>query len=387
MRLLIITNIPTPYRINFFNTLHGVLQQSAGGHLRVLYCAKNEPNRHWDIDLNHQNFEYKILRGIHATIGRLFLHFNPSVIRETLKYKPDVIIYAGSWNMPTLIYSMIYHKMFKSHWKSLFWSEGHDGAVHYTKGIIPHLRVKVLNLFDGFAVPNKRSENFLFSFIKVKSKPIVYLPNTVDVSFYTKPIDWSDEQSLEAKKKYSIPQDSKIFLQIAQVDNRKSAKELVLFWEKVDSRTKQDCVLVLAGDGDLRAELIQYVIDKKINDIFILGHLSKNEVRELLFSSAAFVLLTKNDPNPLTLIEASFAGLPILTTKYAGNCNELVFEGKNGIVLDEIDFLKFENSISKIIGLIETQNKSQFSKRNAEINFDTAIISKNLIEQINLLFK
>lgn len=82
MKLLVVTNIPTPYRIAFFNVLNRALK-NASGELKVLYCANNEPDRHWKIDLNEQNFEYKILKGFHLNIKNLYLHFNLSVIKET----------------------------------------------------------------------------------------------------------------------------------------------------------------------------------------------------------------------------------------------------------------------------------------------------------------
>ena len=164
MRLLVITNIPTPYRIDFFNILFKVLQEN-NSQLKVLYCSRTEPNRHWRIDFDQQLFEYKILKGFHLNLKSLFLHFNPSIVHESKTFRPDVILYAGAWNMPTLVLNLINGKMLKSKWKSVFWSEGHEGAVLHNKGIVPVIRKIVLNLFDGFAVPNQRSEKYLFDFL------------------------------------------------------------------------------------------------------------------------------------------------------------------------------------------------------------------------------
>ena len=49
LRILHITNIPTPYRVNFFNNLNKVLS-SKGIELYVIYCSYSEPNRNWEID-------------------------------------------------------------------------------------------------------------------------------------------------------------------------------------------------------------------------------------------------------------------------------------------------------------------------------------------------
>src|SRR3990167_6602320 len=107
MKLLVVTNIPTPYRIAFFNVLHAQLIK-IGGSLKVLYCSENEPDRHWEINLKEQQFEYEILNGFHQNIKGLYLHFNPSVLQKTKEFQPNYILYAGSWNMPTVMYSLLF---------------------------------------------------------------------------------------------------------------------------------------------------------------------------------------------------------------------------------------------------------------------------------------
>lgn len=119
MKLLVVTNIPTPYRIAFFNVLQTQLLK-IGGNLKVLYCAKNEPDRHWKINLSEQQFEYEILKGFHIHKGGLFLHFNPSILKKTAAFQPDYILYAGSWNMPTVMFSLLFNFFFKKKYKKVF---------------------------------------------------------------------------------------------------------------------------------------------------------------------------------------------------------------------------------------------------------------------------
>jgi glycosyltransferase involved in cell wall biosynthesis len=385
MKLLIITNIPTPYRIVFFNTLFNALEKS-GDKLKVLYCANSEPDRHWDIELNQQEYDYVVLKGVHYYFKNYFIHFNPSVIRETNKFKPDIILYAGSWNMLTLIYNLIYGKCLNKKWKSFFWSEGHEDSVLYNRGIVPKVRNLVMKKFNGFAVPNQRSEDYLFNVLKIKKKPIVMLPNTVDGSFYMKPEVWTEFDSIRVKIKYKLPQNSKLCIQVGQLEDRKSPRELMMFWENISKDIKENYILVLVGEGVLKNELIDYLKIKKISDIYILGSQPKENVRELLFASEIFVLLTKNDPNPLTLIEASFASLPIITTRYAGNCKEIVEEGKNGFVLEKINNVLFVDALTKLKIMSNNGDLGEISRQNAIRNFDINNVSNNLIDQFKFIF-
>ena len=54
-RIVHLTNIPTPYRINFFNELDKYLKIK-NIDLIVIYCAESEPNRNWKIDTSKINF-------------------------------------------------------------------------------------------------------------------------------------------------------------------------------------------------------------------------------------------------------------------------------------------------------------------------------------------
>ncbi|HLO73774.1 MAG TPA: glycosyltransferase family 4 protein [Flavobacterium sp.] len=375
MKLLVITNIPTPYRIAFFN----VLQQQLlfqNGKLKVLYCAENEPDRHWEIDFSDQQFEYEILKGFHATIGGLFLHFNPSILKKTAAFNPDYILYAGSWNMPTVVFSLLFNSVFNTKYKKIFWSEGHDGSILHKSGIVPTIRKFIQNKFDAFAVPNQRSESYLFTNLRLNEKPILILPNTVDGNFFTKPQSWNIENSKEVKSEFNIPNNSKIIIQVSQIEDRKGVVELVSYWQKLQQ--KENYHLVLVGEGSLKNKLIA---ENQSDNIHFLGNQTKENVRKLLFASDVFVLLTKNDPNPLTLIEASFAKLPILTTKFAGNCDEIVV-GENGVVLQEISFATFENAFQKM-KQFSSSKSGEISFQNVKQNFDSEQVARNFMKQLN----
>lgn len=380
MKILVVTNIPTPYRIAFFNVLNKKLKE-VFGELKVLYCANSEPDRHWEIDLKEQNFEYKILKGQHLNIKGLYLHFNSAVLKETKAFNPNYILYAGSWNMPTVMFSVLYNNFFKKPYKKIFWSEGHDGSILHKKGLVPKIRKYIQNKFDVFAVPNSRSEKYLFERLNLDIKPIVILPNTVDGTFFSKPERWTTSDSNKIKEHFNIPIDSKIIIQVSQIEDRKGIIELVSFWNKLNNNQKGNYHLIIVGEGSLKEKMIQKCKDEAIHNVHFSGNQKKEQVRDLLFSSDIFMLLTKNDPNPLTLIEASFAKLPIITTKFAGNCNEIVTKN-NGVVINEIAFEEFENAFVYAKD-ISSNGNGIHSFENASRFFDIELVAENFIYQLN----
>jgi glycosyltransferase involved in cell wall biosynthesis len=90
--------------------------------------------------------------------------------------------------------------------------------------------------------------------------------------------------------------------------------------------------LLFVGEGELRAEF-EGLAAQSAGAIRLLGQLPPEEVRQVLWAADAFVLNTRLDPNPLSAIEASAAGLPIVMSAAAGNITEIVEAPNAGFVI------------------------------------------------------
>ncbi len=77
--------------------------------------------------------------------------------------------------------------------------------------------------------------------------------------------------------------------------------------------------LVLAGDGACRTELARLADDLSIGDaVEFAGHLDPAGVRARMSRATAFVLPSRSEGLPLSLIEAMAAGLPTIATSVGG---------------------------------------------------------------------
>ncbi len=59
-RILLVTNIPTPYRIPLFNELKEQLERKGLG-LKVVFGALGYARRKWAVDMSQCKFEYEVL--------------------------------------------------------------------------------------------------------------------------------------------------------------------------------------------------------------------------------------------------------------------------------------------------------------------------------------
>jgi glycosyltransferase involved in cell wall biosynthesis len=325
MSLVVLTNIPTPYRTAFFDAL-AEESARAGKRFHVLYCAKTEPGRHWPYEPAKMKHAHTVLRGFHPSLTGVHAHLNPGVLAELNLLKPDTLILAGSWNTPTMLVAGL--NIYSPAPRRFFWSEGHaDAALHKT-GLIAWLRRRVYRTFDGFAVPNAKSAEWAIAQAG-SARPVVNLPNAIDAAFFKRP---SSDARSQARQKLGLPVEGRVLVQVSALTERKGVLPLAQAFLGLSETDRAGACLVFVGEGELRADL-EGLAAQSAGSIRLLGQLSPEEVRQVLWAADAFVLNTRLDPNPLSAIEASAAGLPIVMSAAAGNITEIVEAPNAGFVI------------------------------------------------------
>lgn len=327
--LVILTNIPTPYRTAFFDALATEMSR-AGKRLHVLYCAKTEPGRHWPYEPAKMRHAHTVLRGFRAPLSGIHAHLNPGVLAELNRLKPDTLIIGGSWNMPTMLLARL--NTYSPHPRRFFWSEGHADAALHKGGIIAWVRRRIYRNFDGFAVPNAKSGDWALAQAGC-TRPIVTLPNAIDAKFFTKP---SACVRAESRRELGLEGEGRVLVQVSALTDRKGVLELARSFLTIPSADRRGARLLFVGTGERRAEL-EALATSSSDTIRVLGQLPPEEVRRVLWAADAFVLNTRRDPNPLSAIEAAAAGLPVVMSAAAGNIREVVEAPNAGYIIRDPD--------------------------------------------------
>lgn len=370
--LVIITNIPTPYRTAFFNEMSHIAQ-SKKFNIKILYCARTEPNRHWPFEPTSMHHDFEILPGYHPSFRTIYPHINPSILKQLKRLSPKLIICAGSWNLPTVMLAVLKRV---SDAPIYFWSEGHQDAVINAKGVIARLRASILNKFDGFLVPNEKSKEWIKEQLD-RDKPIVHLPNTVDENFF---IDAQKLEKLALRSQLMIPEHDTVFLQVAQLESKKGPIELAENFLHAQHNQLANCTLVFVGTGSLINEL-EKIAQQSQGKIKVIGQQNMSQVRQWLALTDWFVLNTKKDPNPLTPIEASFTGTPCILSTKAGNFNEIC-KPSNGIAIENTETPLPALISAKNTSLQRYQEMSTHAVNNARDNFSRAMVINHLLSEL-----
>ena len=374
MSLVVLTNIPTPYRTAFFDALAEEAARE-GQRFHVLYCAKTEPGRHWPYEPSKMKHAHTVLRGFHRSLTGIHAHLNPGVLAELNLLKPDTLLIAGSWNTPTMLVAGL--NIYSPHPRRFFWSEGHaDAALHKT-GLIAWLRRRVYRTFDGFAVPNAKSADWALAQAGAP-RPIVTLPNAIDAKFFARP---SGNARAEARRALGLEAEGRVLVQVSALTERKGVLELAQASLALSSEDRRGAKLLFVGEGELRPQL-ESLAAESAGAIRVLGQLPPEEVRRALWAADAFVLNTRLDPNPLSAIEAAAAGLPIVMSAAAGNTREIVEAANTGFVIR--DPADPSDALRAVLSASDAQ-LAEMGARAAELartQFDAPAVARSLIRQL-----
>lgn len=146
----------------------------------------------------------------------------------------------------------------------------------------------------------------------------------------------------------------KQFIGIGRFADKKAPYYTILAFNEV-ARKHPDARLLLAGSGILlnmcKNLVRQFELEKQVE---FLGVITPKEYRQLLSESLAFVqhsITAENgdmEGTPLAILEASVAGLPVISTKHAG-ITDVVEHGVTGLLCEEHDVAAMTNNMLKIL--------------------------------------
>jgi len=147
---------------------------------------------------------------------------------------------------------------------------------------------------------------------------------------------WRDAQGID--------RDAFVFTCVGRLEPPKNPSLLLeAFRELNDPRAH----LVLSGEGSLREQLKAYAqVHQLGNRVHLIGR--QNNVPSVLAASDVFVLSSNWEGNPLAVMEAMAAGLPVVATQ-VGGVPELVESGKQGFLVPAGDRLRFAGAMKMLL--------------------------------------
>jgi glycosyltransferase involved in cell wall biosynthesis len=351
-KVLLVTNIPTPYRIPLFNVLHDKLLTRGIG-FKVLFGALGYGRRQWRIDMKDCSFPYDVLPSARLRFSnpeRASFTYN-GLMRVIARERPDAIITNGFSVATTKLWA---HSFFRSI-PYIIWSGDIANNWESERGLRLLQRKLLVHRAMGFISYSSSARDYLLQ-LGADAGDISIGINTVDTEHFAQVDPRPNQKINDGDQRQRL-------LFIGELIPRKGADRLLRIVHLLASK-RQDFVLDIVGSGSDQPKLEQMSKDLGIQSyINFVGFKQKHEMRYYLSRATCFVFPTHHDIWGLVLVEAMAAGLPCVSSLDAGATRDLIHDGKTGFAAD---FSDVNGVAEKLDWLLEHPAECEGMGRNAK---------------------
>jgi len=324
-RVLLMTNIITPYRLPLFNAI----LEKGNIYFKVVALAEKEKNREWKLVKNEIKFDYQILPGWHWFIWgkkrEAAIHINKGVFKIFLEYKPDIIIVSGYDDLAywqAFVYCKLYRKKF------ILWNGTTLLSTGSTRGIKGLLKRIIVRGADRYIAYGIKAKEYL-EYFGAEGGKIYIGSNTVDMDYFRSRVEEYRNGDNFLRERKQNPK--YLLLCIGQLINRKGIIQVL---RALDVLEDQEIGFFIIGSGPEENKLKDFCKEKKLKNVFFEGFQQQETLVRYYALADIFILPSFEEVWGLVVNEALASGLYVLSSKYAGASYDLIKEGWNGEVFD-----------------------------------------------------
>ena len=214
----------------------------------------------------------------------------------------------------------------------------HNLAEHETDAV-----GRVVNrlAFRGRVLPVAISRECGASFRRVYGQECrSIIPNCIPVDRYRRDVSGR----VEWRRKNGFDSSSILFIHVGRLERQKNHLLLLQAFAALDDPRAH---LLLLGEGSLREQVAASVRSYGLEErVHLLG--TRLDVPEWLWASDVFVLSSDWEGNPLSVMEAMAAGLPVVSTS-VGGIPELAEPGQHGLLVPPGDCQGFTAAMRRLL--------------------------------------
>lgn len=309
MQVLFLSNIPTPYQLDFLEELNSQSSIKIFGY----FLFSKEHNRDWILKLP----DYIIIANFRKKIS------DYKKIYNFIKNKKIDKIIIGGYTLPTVLFLIALSKALKI--DLFFWLER---PINKQVGLKNHLKELYLKTILSKAKKILAIGELAVEDYKKYNNNIVNLPYSMNLdNFYKINRNLNEKENIE-------------FLFSGQYIHRKNIINTINAFKKIDNRNIR---LNIIGGGELKEEISDLI--KNDNRISDLGFVQPQILSAIYRQNDIFIMPSRHDGWALVINEAMASEMPIISTNKVGAVYEYIIHKENGFICDT-DVESIKNGIN-----------------------------------------
>jgi glycosyltransferase involved in cell wall biosynthesis len=315
MRIVLLTEIPAPYRIPLFNAL----ARQADIDLRVLFLSRNDPRRDYPVYEGEMHFDWDVLPGRDVVLSGRWLVVNVGTRRAIRRLDPNLVL-TGGWNQPA------YWSALTAQPPTVVWVESTGRDERRGRGPAEWAKRLAIRRAAAFLVPGSASRAYLRS-LGVPNTKIAVAPNAADVEIFA------------AVSTNRRPENDRCtFVCVSRFSPEKGVDVLARAADGVDA----DVLLVGDGPDEKR------IRDVAPRNVTFAGRVERDRLPDWYARADAFVMPSRSETWGIAMNEAAAAGLPLIATDAPGAAYDLIDEGVNGYRVPVDDVPALRNALARV---------------------------------------
>jgi len=327
-RLVILTEIISPYRIPLFNALAG----NPDVELHVVFLAETDPSlRQWRVYKDEVRFSHEVLPSWRRRVGPFNVLLNGRVARALSTASPHAIL-CGGYNYVASWQALAWAG--KRGVPFLLWSESHLHELRRGRALVELLKSEFIDRCDGFVVPGQWAAEYLRAH-KIREDVIFTAPNAVDNDLFAGAAAKARRNSAANRRDLNLPE--RYFLFAGRLVREKGVFELLSAYAGLEENLRKQVGLVFVGDGAGRVELQKQAASISTGSIGFAGFAHREQLAAYYALADMLILPTYTDTWGLVVNEAMACGLPVVLSRTAGCGPDLVKENWNGLLVPPKD--------------------------------------------------
>lgn len=340
MKILFLTNVPSPYRVAFFNDL------GKKCNLTVVFEKRTSDERGdaWG-DLKIENFEGVFLKG-------KSINTDTAICFGVTKYVKDRTydrIICSNVSSPTGMIAIQYMKLHKIP----YWIEGDGGFAKSGKGFKERIKKYFISGAEGYFSTSLEHDKYYIKYGAKKGKIHRY-PFT---SLYNSDIlrDLPIKEEKDKLRRALGLLEKKIIISVGRFTYQGGVgKGFDLLFEIARNLDNNIGIYIIADEPTEYFKNLKKQGGERLNNLHFIGFKQKEELFKFYMAADLFVLLSRGEAWGLVVNEAMANGLPVITTEKCIAGVELVKNGLNGFIVPSNDF---EATLELIKGIIDDDEK------------------------------